>query len=457
MGARLTEFAAFAHLWGTDEARAVFDEHAVHQRWLDVLAALAQSQAELGLVPEDAAATIAAQARVERLDWARLAKETRRSGHSMLGLIGELAHVLPADAHAWLYYGATVQDLTDTATALAAREILALVRRDLRHVEAALLDLAATHRDTPMLGRTHGQGGSPITFGLKAASWADELRRSLQRLREAAPRILTAQLGGSVGTLAFFPESGLELRARFCERLGLADPGISWLTARDRPAELVTLLEMATAALARVGNEVAQLQRDEIGELREPAGDAAVGSIIMPHKRNPETSEHLVTLHRLVAANAQVVRDGLVGEHERDGRVWKAEWVALPEACLLGCAAAHTAATVVDGLEVDATAMRRNLAATQGYAAAERVLAELAPRLGKHAAQQRLQRALSDGAASGRTLVEAVGADPELSAHIDDEELRRLAADPGTGWAASMVDWAVARGHRARADDEHGP
>lgn len=458
MGARLSEFAAFAHLWGTDEARAVFDERAVYQRWLDVLAALAAAQAELGLVPAEAAGTIEARARAERLDLERLAAETRRTGHSMLGLIAELAHVLPADAHAWVYYGATVQDVTDTATALAARDVLALVWRDLRHAEAVLLGLAEAHRDTPMLGRTHGQGGSPVTFGLKAASWADELRRCLHRLGEAAPRILTAQLGGSVGTLAFFPESGGALRAAFARRLGLADPGMSWLTARDRPAELATLLELATAALARIGNEVTQLQRGEIGELAEPAGEGVVGSITMPHKRNPETSEHLVTLHRLVAAQAQVVRDGMVGEHERDGRAWKAEWVAVPEACLLACAATATAGSVIDGLQVNPAAMRANLAATDGYAGAEAVLAHLAPAMGKHAAQQRLHATLADGAAAGRSLADAVAADPELVAHVDPGALARLAAEPGTGCAASMVDRVVQRARDERAaEPEDGP
>lgn len=458
MVARLTDFAAFEHLWASAAARAVFDEHAVYRRWLDVLVALSEAQAELGLVPADAAATLRRELRVERLDFQRLAAETRRSGHSTLGFIRELAHHVPVDAHAWLYYGATVQDLTDTATALAAREILALLWGDLRHVEERVLELAATHRDTPMLGRTHGQGGSPITFGLKAASWADELRRCLQRLAEAAPRIVTGQLGGSVGTLAFFAESGPQLRARFCERLGLADPGISWLTARDRPAELVSLLELATAALARLGNEVYQLQRNEIGELREPTDEASVASITMPHKRNPEASEHLVTLHRLVASSAQVVRDGLVGEHERDGRMWKAEWVALPEACLLACAAAELAGQIVDGLEVDVPAMRHNLAATGGYAASERVLATLSTRLGKHAAQQRLHHALADGSAAGHTLAQALRADPELAAHLDDATLAQVASEPGTGSAAAMVDRVVERGHHERArEPEAGP
>jgi adenylosuccinate lyase len=453
MVARLTDFGAYAHLWGTDEARAVFEERATYERWLAVLAALADAQAELGIIPAEAAAAIGREARADRLDLDRVAAETRRTGHSTLGLIRELAHVLPADAHPWVYYGATVQDLTDTATALAAREVLRLVWRDLRATEAALLDLAEAHRDTPMAGRTHGRIGSPITFGLKAASWADELRRGLHRVREVAPRVAAGQLAGSVGSLTFFPETGVALRARFCERLGLADPGISWTAARDRPAELVTVLELATAALARIGGEVYQLQRDEIGELHEPAGADAVGSITMPHKRNPEASEHLVTLHRLVAASAQVGRDALVGEHERDARTWKAEWVAVPEACLLACAAAHLGRGVVEGLEVDAGAMRRRLAATDGRAASERLLAALAPRLGKHTAQQRLQAVLAGASNGGDSLAEAVRADPELAAHVDDATLEAADAEAGTACAPAMVDWVVQRARRERADE----
>jgi 3-carboxy-cis,cis-muconate cycloisomerase len=448
--ARLSESRLYAHLWGTDELRAVFDERSRLQAWLDILAALAATQAELGILPASSAEAIAAAASVERLDLDLVVAETRRTSHSTLGLIAGLRRLLPAEAAEHVYYGATVQDLTDTWAALAMRRTGEVVWRDLGAVESGLLDLAERHRDTPMAGRTHGQPGAPITLGLKAASWADELRRHRHRLAEGAPRWLAGQLGGAVGTLAFFGDRGLALRARFCDRLGLRDPGLPWLTARDRVAEFGHLLGMVTATLARIGNEVYQLQRPEIGELREPADAAAVGSITMPHKRNPETSEHLVTLSRLVRAQASTLLEGMVAEHERDGRAWKAEWIALPEACLLTGAALALARRLVEGLEVDAEAMRSNLRAQGGYLGSEAVLAALAPRLGKHRAQALLQEALRAGVEGGRTLEEALGGGPE--------DLGTAAVDPAaaTGCAAAMVDEAVRRGRAALAAESDG-
>lgn len=443
MGARLSDSRLYAHLWGTDEMRAVFDEEARLQSWLDVLAALAAVQAELGLIPAGSAEAIAAAARVELLDLDLAAEVTRSTSHSTLGLIAALQRLLPPEAAEHVYYGATVQDLTDTWTALAMRRVGRVVWRDLGAVEGLLLDLAERHRDTLMPGRTHGQPGSPISFGLKAASWADEVRRHRERLAEGAPRWLAGQLGGGVGTLAFFGESGLELRARFCARLGLRDPVVPWLTARDRVAEFGHLLAMVTATLARIGTEVYQLQRPEIGELREPAAVGAVGSITMPHKRNPEAAEHLATLARLVRQQAATLLEGMVGEHERDGRAWKAEWIALPEACLLTGAALALARRLLEGLEVDAVRMRHNLEAG-GYAASEAVLAELAPRLGKHRAQGLLQAALRTGQERGQSLEEA------LHDHLG-EAGGGTPATAGAGSAGAIVDAAVRRGRAALA------
>jgi adenylosuccinate lyase len=443
VGARLSDSRLYAHLWGTDELRAVFDEEARLQSWLDVLAVLAATQAELGIIPAASAEAIAAAAAVDRLDLDLAAEVTRRTSHSTLGLIAALQRLLPAEAAGHVYYGATVQDLTDTWTALAIRRTGQVVWRDLGALEGLLLDLAERHRDTLMPGRTHGQPGSPVSFGLKAASWADEVRRHRERLAEGAPRWLAGQLGGGVGTLAFFGDRGLELRARFCERLGLRDPVVPWLTARDRIAEFGHLLAMVTATLARIGTEVYQLQRPEIGELREPAAAAAVGSITMPHKRNPEASEHLATLARLVRQQAVTLLEGMVGEHERDGRAWKAEWIALPETCLLTGAALALARRLLEGLEVDAERMHRNLEAQGGYAASEAVLADLAPRLGKHRAQGLLQEALRAGQERGQSLEEA------LRDHLDLGGGIRVAASAGC--AGAMVDAAVRRGRAALA------
>jgi len=449
VGARLTESALYGHLWATDELRAIFDERERLRSWLEILATLAEAQAELSIVPLEAAEAIRDGASVDALDLEYVAAETASTGHSTLGLIHGLRRILPPEAREWVYYGGTVQDLTDTWTALAMRRVGEIARRDLGAIEDAALDLARRYRDTPMLGRTHGQAGSPITFGLKAATWADEARRHLDRLDEGIPRWSVGQLAGAVGNLAFFGDRGIELRRVFCERLGLGDPGVSWTTTRDRPAEFTVVLSMIAGTLGRIGNEVAQLQRSEIGEVREPAGAASVGSITMPHKRNPEVAEHLVTLARLVRAEGGVMLEGMVAEHERDGRAWKAEWIALPEACLLTGAALSFGRRLLEDLEVDEEAMRRNLEASP-FSTSERVLTALSPALGKHRAQARLQELLERARRTGTTLEDALLADDEVRARLPEGLVPSL-AHPDTGGAGAMVDEVLTRAAAARA------
>jgi adenylosuccinate lyase len=322
------------------------------------------------------------------------------------------------------------------------------VWRDLRAIEDRLLSLAVEHRDTLMAGRTHGQPGSPITFGFKVASWADEVGRHLQRLSEGRPRWLVGQLGGAVGTLGFFAPRGVELRAQFCAELGLGDPGISWLTSRDRIAEFGGLLAMICGTLARIGNEVYELQRPEIGELREPTTDDTVGSITMPHKRNPEGSEHLDTLARLVRANAQVLTEGMVVGHERDGRAWKAEWVALPEVCLLSGVALGVALRLLSGLVVDEAAMRANLESHGDRLASEQMLAGLTRRLGRHAAQRLMHDVLAPGSRDNHDVFDALVADG-----VATEQDREAWTTWEVGEAARMVDVVVARARRARPEE----
>ncbi len=446
MGSRVADSLQYAHLWGTPEMAEVFEERARLQGWLDILVALASAQARLGIIPAAAAVQIRDNARSEDLDLDLVAEHTRLTGHSMLGLIRGLQPLLPDEAREFVYYGATVQDVTDTWTSLVLRRVGSLAWRDLRAIELSLLQLAEEHRDTVMVGRTHGQIGSPITFGLKVASWADEVRRHLDRLREGRRRWLVGQLGGAVGALGFFEPHGLALRAEFCRELGLYDPGISWLTSRDRLAEFSGTLAMVCGTLARIGNEVYELQRPEIGELRERVTASTVGSITMPHKRNPEGSEHLDTLTRLVRANSGVLLEGMVAGHERDGRSWKAEWVALPEVCILTGVALQLGRRLVDGLEVDVGAMRQNLERGGDSWISERILAGLAGRLGKHAAQALLHDLLAPGEGEPQSVVDAVVASGAATASECEEWL----AGPAPGAAGAMVDTVLQRAREAR-------
>jgi adenylosuccinate lyase len=384
---------------------------------------------------------------VDGFDLAEVASGTRESGHSTLGLIRAWQARLSPAAREWVYWGATVQDVTDSWTGIVMRDVLDDTAADLQRLERALLGLAREHRETVVLGRTHGQPGLPVTFGFKAAVWAAEVRRHRERVEQARPRLAVGQLAGAVGTCSFWGEAGLELQAQMCERLGLAAPDVTWLTARDRVAEFLTLLALVTGTLAKIGREVYQLQRPEIGELAEAMRSGLVGSITMPHKRNPELSEHLGTLWRVVRGAAGLALEGVVHEHERDGAAWKAEWAYLPEACVATAAALGFGIDLVEGLEVDAERMAANIAAQGGWVQSEPVMRALTDRLGKHTAHELVYAASMRGRAEGRTLREALAAEPAIAAALTAEELDRLldpvnAASP----AIALVDRVLADG-----------
>jgi adenylosuccinate lyase len=447
---QIVDSALHGYLWGTDEARRVFDERQKIQSWLEIIAALAAAQAELDIIPAGASAEIAAAAQVERLDLNFVAAETRATGHSTLGLIHGLQRILPEQIGRWVYFGATVQDVTDTWTALAMKRVGGIAYRELRRIELALIGLAKTHRETVMAARTHGQPGLPLTFGYKAAVWASEVRRHIERLKEGRSRWLTGQLGGAAGTLSFWGDKGLELRRRFLERLGLAEPDISWTSARDNLAEFVHLLAMATTTLAKIGDEIYQLQRWELGELGEPFLPGRVGSITMPHKRNPELSEHLDTLARIVRSDAALLTTGIIQEHERDGRGWKTEWLIIPQACLLASASFAFAVQLIEGLQVNPRNMLRNLEASAGYVLSEAAMAELSPQLGKERAHRVVYEAAMAGIDRGVSLAEALQAEPEAAPAL---KVLTEGYAAYTGQAKQQSDRVVAMIQRARAEE----
>ena len=431
----------YEHLWSTAETRALFDDAGRTQSWLDIIAALAAAQAELGLIPEEAARDIAAHARAERLDLDAVAEETRATGHSTLGLIRVLQRELGPEGRAWVYHGATVQDVSDTWTGLVMQRMLAIVRRDLAEVERSLRGLAQRHRGTVMLGRTHGQPGLPITFGFKAAVWAAEVSRHLERVEQAEPRLAVGQLAGAVGTLSAWGARGPELQRLLMVRLGLGVPDTSWLTARDRVAEFTTLLALVTGTLAKVGNEVYNLQRAEIAEVSEAPSPSVVGSITMPQKRNPERSEHLGTLARLVRATAGLALEGLVVEHERDGAPWKAEWDFLPRACAETAVALALGVDLVAGLRVDERRMRENVDAQRGYVLAEPVMLALATHVGRARAHELVHAAARRGYDEGLSLREALAAEPEIADKIDLDEVLRV--EHALGAVDHLIDRAL--------------
>jgi len=432
--------AVYGHLWTTPEASALFSDEGRTRSWLRILAALAQAQAETGLIPPAAAADISAHADTSDLDLDLIAEQTRATGHSTMGLIRALRDTLPEQAREWVYYGATVQDLSDTWFALVFRALGDIAERDLTLMRDRALELAAAYRDTPMCGRTHGQPGLPITFGFKAAVWAAELDRHLQRLRQGRPRWEVVQLGGALGTMEFWGERALDLLGRFAVKLGLGTPDIPWLTARDGVAEFIWLLAAISATVGKIGNEVYQLQRPEVGELRESFTEGTVGSITMPHKRNPEISEHLVTLSRVIRAQAGLALDAMVTEHERDGRAWKTEWLVVPETGMLFAACAGSGARMLAGLHVDAGRMLSNISAHRGYLLSEPVMRALAERLGKHTAHEVVYSAAMHGIDAGQDFRTALRADARLDAISDAELDELLQVSASLGSSAAFAD-----------------
>lgn len=444
MPLHISDSAIYGNSWATPELRALFDDAALTAGWIEVMIALAETQAEFGLIPAAAAGGIAEACRSVPLDtafFAEVRRDFERTNHSLLGLIHALQRRCPDDSGEWLCYGATVQDITDTHTARLLAQTGNIFACQLEGVAEALGALARHHRDTPMCGRTHGQPGLPITFGFKAAGWLDEVLRHLGRFEEMRTRLAVGQLAGGVGSLSSLGPQALDLQKRFLAKLGLAAPAISWTASRDRLAEWLNLLALATATGDRIGHEVYNLQRPEIGEVREGFAPGTVGSITMPQKRNPEISEHLGTLARVVRYHAAHMAENLVHDHERDGRAWKGEWALLPSACLATGKALALLRDLLEHLEVDTERMRENLSATQGFVYGERVMLALAPRLGKQSAHTLVYHVAMAATERGIALREAIHAEPHIAAALGLGAIDQLFdLDQSAGCCGAMVD-----------------
>lgn len=393
----LRDSPTFGHLWATAEMRAWFSEEERIRAWLRIYAAIAAAQADIDAIPRAAAERIATCCAGRRPDADALATRTREASHSTAGLVEWLRAEVGPDTAGFVAMATTVQDVSDTWTALTLAHTGQTVERDLVAISGRLRTLAARHRATAMLARTHGQPAVPITLGFKLTQWGAEFDRHLLRLEAGRGRWGSAQLGGSVGSLAYWGADGPRLLEAFGRRIGLPAPALAWGPARDCVAEFATCAGLVAASLAKVGNEIYQLQRPEIGELAENATDAQIGSVTMPHKRNPERSEHLVTLNTLVRSHVGVLLAGAVSEHERDGRTWKAEWVALPDLCCELTRATSLAAELLEGLEVRTERMRDNIDAQQGRAFSEQLVRSMAGRLGYPAAYARARSMVGPG------------------------------------------------------------
>jgi len=419
------------------------------QRWLDVEAALALSQAEIGFIPHEAAAEIARAARVENIDLDEVREGVRRTEHSLVSLLGALERACSDGAGEYVHYGATTQDIGDTGEVLEMRDVLDEAEAELRTVVTRLVELARSHRDTLMIGRTHARPALPTTFGFKVAGWIDELLRGAERLEAARRRVLVAQLAGGVGTMAGFDGRGPELLERFAARLSLGVPVIGWHSARDRVAEYVTTMAMLAASLARIAEEVRMLSRPEFGELEEGWHHGKIGSSTMPHKRNPENAEQVVVMARLAAANAGPALEGMINEHERDGRALRLEWVSVPSVSHHTLAALVILSKVLRGLDADAERMAERARAAADAICSEALMLALAAHVGRQTAHALVYEVSQKAQSEGRSLREAAADSPDVTAHLKPDQLEAV-FDPARhlGSAGEMVDAVAGRAER---------
>jgi adenylosuccinate lyase len=400
----ITDSRFHGHMYATDASRRIFCDVCRLQRWLDVEAALAASQADVGMLPRETAEAIARAASVDRLDLDEVALGTRRTGHSLMALLSGLQHACEGDAGQFVHYGATTQDIQDTAQALEMRDCLDDAQRLLVSLVRRLVALAREHTETVMTGRTHARPALPITFGLKVASWIDELLRAHERLERLRSRALVVELFGGVGSMAAFGDSGRLLLDRFATRLGLGTPMVGWHASRDRVTDYVAALAMLAATAARVADEVRTLSRPELGELAPGWHHGKIGSSTMPHKRNPEECEQIVVLARLAAAQVPVSLQAMVVEHERDSRELRTEWSSVADASHYTLTALSILDDVIAELDVDAGAMLANATEAAADLATEQLMLLLVRHVGKQSAYDIVYEAAQAAKGNGHSL-----------------------------------------------------
>jgi 3-carboxy-cis,cis-muconate cycloisomerase len=426
------------------------------QAMLDVEAGIARAEARLGLIPAEAAERIAARCRAEGFDIEQLGRDAVPVGNPVIPLVRALTESVPEDAAAYVHWGATSQDVLDTATALVARGALGLLADDLEAVAAACAGLAVRHRGTLMPGRTLLQHALPITFGLKAAGWLTAVLEALDSLVRFRSLRLAAQFGGAAGTLAAVGPRGLEVLRELSAGLGLAEPTLPWHTHRGRIAELGAVLGLVAGTVGKIALDVALMTQTEVAEVSEPGGPGRGGSSTMPQKRNPVAATEVSACVRGVNAQVGLLLGAMVQEHERAAGAWQAEWRAVGEALALTGGAVARTREALEGLEVHEGRMRANVDLTGGLLLSEQVMMALAERIGRPKAHELVRAAVERAARRGRGLLEELVADPAVGAHLSRREVEAT-LDPSTylGSSDALVDRALAAYelHRRRADE----
>ncbi len=452
MASTVFDSVMFRDMFGTPAMRAIFSDEALVGCYLEAEAALARAEARAGVIPPAASEAIDRASRTITIDFDRLRQETEIVGYPILPLVHQLT-AAAGEAGRYVHWGATTQDIMDTATVLQLRAALDIIAADLVELGDILVKLAAKYRDTPMAGRTHLQQALPVTFGYKAAVWLSSVERHSERVAQARPRVLIGQFAGAAGTLASVGEQGLEIQRLFCEELGLAQPSATWHVARDGIAEAVTLLGLITGTLGKIATDVMMMSATEFGEVSEPFVPGRGASSTMPQKRNPISSELMLASAKAVRQHVATMLDGMIHDFERATGPWHLEWVSLPEAFLLTAASLASAKFMLSGLVVHERRMRENLDLTHGLIVAEAVMMAAAPNLGRQRAHDVVYEACRKAIECGGQLADILAGEPEIVTALGGVDMIRAHCDPTRylGLSGEMVDRAIALARSAQA------
>lgn len=455
MPAHPIDFQIQAGFYSTPELTNIFDEKTRISRWLQIEATLAEVQGELGIIPQKAADEIVQKARIENLDLSQVAREYEQSRNSLMPVIKALKGVCNEGYCEYVHYGITTQDVLDTSQILEQKDALAVIYRDIKKLEKLLIDMARHHRDTPMIGRTHGQQALPMTFGLKISIWVAEIRRHIERLISLGPRLFTIQLSGAVGTMAALGPQARTVATLSAEKLGLSSGVPNWHTSRDTVAEAAATCGLLCATFEKIASEIVQLSKTEIGELAEGAPDKAQSSSTMPHKNNPVISQRIAVLSRHARALVSVVMDSMIHEHERDPRALWSEWLATPQIAIYTGTGLQFLLSVIENLEIRPERMLENLYLQKDLVVSEWLLFRLAKKIGKTQAQEKLQALIKLVGDGGKIFKDILLEDPDIGPYIAEENLEYLEKpERYCGLAAEIVDDTLSE---VEAKQQHDP
>lgn len=422
----------YASLFYQNDVNIIFSDEALVKYMLRAEVALAQAQAEVGVIPLIAAETIQRVAEQEIhsiINFDHLAQSSGLAGNIAIPFVKQFTAAVKKineDASRYVHWGATSQDIIDTAFMLQAQDALQLIEKQLIQAIQATKKLTIQYRDQVMIGRTWLQQGLPLTFGHKTARWLSSLDRDLKRVQQLQQHVLTAQLGGAVGTLASLTEYGSAVVSTYAQKLGLNTPVCTWHGERDRVADIAHVLATITGNLGKMARDWSLMMQTEIAEVFEPSGAGRGGSSTMPHKRNPVAAASILAAANRVPALMSSIYQSLVQEHERSLGAWHAEWLALPELFQLTAGSLSRAIDVFTGLEVDPENMFRNLECTQGLIMAEALMMSLAPQMGRLNAHHLVEAACKQAVAEQRHLLDVVQNNPEILAIFDLDQLRQI-------------------------------